>query len=204
MLLFKYPSGPIDTNAILFGEDGIGAAIDPSQGSAEKILAQAARSGLKIEKILLTHSNWDHIADLHVLKEKTGALLYVHPLDAKNVESPGSDGLPMMIPIAATRPDHLLKDGEIVTVGSLKLEVIHTPGHSPGSVCFYLASKGILFSGDTLFCGCIGRLDLPTGNPRAIKQSLQKLEKLPPHTRVISGHGPETELGREDVKRFYT
>jgi hydroxyacylglutathione hydrolase len=197
MLLFKFPSGPLDTNAILFGEDGKGAAIDPSLGSAEKIIAKAKESGLKIEKILLTHSHWDHIADVHDLKKRTGALLYVHPLDAKNVEVPGSDGLPLYFPILSAHPDHLLQDGEIIKVGALELEVIHTPGHTPGGVSFYLQSQEILFAGDTLFCGCMGRLDLPTGNAQNMWASLKKLAKLPPKTRVISGHGPETEIGKE-------
>jgi len=195
--VYQFPCGPLETNAILFGEGGIGAAIDPSLGSAEKIVVQAQQSGLKIEKILLTHSHWDHIADVHALKEKTGAFLCVHPLDAKNVEAPGSDGLPLYFPIAPARPDHLLRDGEIVTVGSLHLEVIHTPGHTPGGVCFYLAGQSILFAGDTLFCGSMGRTDLPTGNAQNMGSSLRKLAKLPPKTRVISGHGPDTEIGKE-------
>ena len=196
-VLHKFPCGPLETNAVLFGHGGIGAAIDPSLGSAEKIIAQAKESGLKVEKILLTHSHWDHIADVHVLQEQTGALLYVHPLDAKNVEAPGSDSLPLYFPIPSARPDHLIQDGEIVTVGPLKLEVIHTPGHTPGGVCFYLASHEILFAGDTLFRGSIGRLDLPTGNAESMWPSLRKLAKLPPKTRVISGHGPDTEIGKE-------
>jgi len=91
----------------------------------------------------------------------------------------------------------LLKEGEIVQVGPLRLEVIHTPGHSPGSVCFYIAAQGILIAGDTLFRGSIGRLDLPTGCAHDMWPSLKKLAKLPPKTRVISGHGPDTEIGKE-------
>jgi hydroxyacylglutathione hydrolase len=197
MLLFKFACGPLETNAILFGDEGKGAAIDPSLGSAEKIIAQAKQSGLAVEKILLTHSHWDHIADVQALKEKTGALLYVHPLDAKNIEEPGSDGLPLYFSISPAIADHLLQDGEIITVGPLQLETIHTPGHTPGGVCFYLASQGILFAGDTLFCGGMGRLDLPTGNAQSMSASLRKLAKLPPKTRVISGHGQETEIGKE-------
>ncbi len=197
MLLFKFPCGPLETNAILFGGSGRGAAIDPSLGSAKKIIDQAKRSGLAIEKILLTHSHWDHIADVHALKEKTGASLYVHQLDAMNVEAPGSDGLPLYFPITPSKPDHLLQGGEIITVGPFELQAIHTPGHTPGGVCFYLASEGILFAGDTLFCGGMGRLDLPTGNAQSMRASLRKLAMLPPKTRVISGHGRETEIGKE-------
>jgi len=203
MILYTFPSGPLETNAILFGEGKSGAVVDPSLGSTEKILHQAAQNKLQIEKILLTHSHWDHIADVKVLKEKTGALLYVHPLDAKNVENPGSDGLPIYFAIQGVAPDRFLKEGETIQVGSLQVEVIHTPGHSPGSVCLYLKDQGILLSGDTLFRGGIGRLDLPTGHPKAMEESLRKLAKLPPHTRVIPGHGPDTEIGKENVKRFY-
>jgi glyoxylase-like metal-dependent hydrolase (beta-lactamase superfamily II) len=197
MLIFKFPSGPLSTNAILFGDGGVGAVIDPAQGSTGKILAQADKSGLSIEKILLTHSHWDHIVDLQALQKETGAFVYVHKLDAENVEAPGSDGIPLYFPIAPVQPDHFLEEGQIVKVGALELKVIHTPGHSPGGVCFYLASEKILFAGDTLFKGTYGRLDTPTGDVEGMRQSLQKLAKLPPDTRVISGHGPDTEIGKE-------
>ena len=197
MFLSIHPSGPLRTNAILFGGDGIGAVIDPAMGSADPILLEAEANGLKIEKILLTHSHWDHIVDLHKLQAKTGAFVYVHPLDAANVEAPGSDGLPA-IPIAPVQPDFLLEDGEIIKVGALQLEVIHTPGHSLGCVCFYLEKEGILFAGDTLFKGSLGRLDLPTGHPEKMWPSLKRLAKLPSKTRVIPGHGPETEIGKEN------
>lgn len=203
MILYKFPCGPLKTNAILFGISHSGAVVDPSMGSTVEILRRAEENNLRIEKILLTHSHWDHIADVKVLKEKTGALLYVHPLDAKNVETPGSDGLPLFFQIQGTAPDRFLKEEETVQVGSLRVEVIHTPGHSPGSVCLYLKDQNILISGDTLFCGGIGRLDLPTGDPEAMERSLRKLAGLPPQTRVIPGHGPDTELGKENVKRFY-
>ncbi len=202
MFLKIFPSGPLQTNAILFAENGIGAVIDPSMGSTALILEE----GIKVEKILLTHSHWDHIVDLKKLKSFTGANVYVHSLDAKNVQKPGSDGLPS-IPIPGVEPDFLLEDGEHVKLGSLQLEVIHTPGHSPGSVCFYLASHGILFAGDTLFQGSCGRVDLPTSNPDNMWLSLKRLCHLPPKTRVIPGHGPETTIEKENwmekAEEFY-
>ena len=197
MIVFKFPSGPLRTNAILIGDGSSGAVIDPAMGSTDKILKQAAKHNLNIEKILLTHSHWDHIVDVKRLKEETGALLYVHPLDAKNIEMPGTDGLPIVLPIEGAHPDRFLKEGEIIEVGSIKLEVICTPGHSPGSVCFYSRGENILFSGDTLFFRATGRLDLATGNPELFQESLEKLARLPPHTRVVPGHGPDTEIGQE-------
>ena len=201
MILHKFACGPLRTNAILFGIDGIGAVIDPAMGSAEKIVHQAQADGLEIKKIFLTHSHWDHIVDAKLLKEQTGALLYVHPFDAKNIEVPGTDGLPLATPISGVAPDLFLNEGESISLGSLTIEVIHTPGHSPGSVCLYLREQGILFSGDTLFAGAIGRLDLPTGVPEMMEESLEKLAALPPETKVIPGHGPDTKIGH--VKRFY-
>ncbi|MES2273349.1 MAG: MBL fold metallo-hydrolase [Chlamydiota bacterium] len=140
MFFFKFPSGPLNTNAILLGciQTKKSVVIDPSPGSAESLLHKSAEQGWQIEKILLTHSHWDHFADAHLLKNKLGVPLYVHPLDAKNLEHPGSDGLPLFIPIQPVTPDHFLQEGDILEVGQLRLEVIHTPGHSPGGVCFHL------------------------------------------------------------------
>ncbi|MDE3056006.1 MAG: MBL fold metallo-hydrolase [Verrucomicrobiota bacterium] len=197
MQFFLFPSGPLRTNAILVEEGGVAAVIDPAMGSAEKILQCAARLSCRIEVILLTHSHWDHIVDVHLLKEKTGASLYVHRLDAGNMERPGSDQLSLSLSIQGASPDHLLNGGETISVGSLSFHVLHTPGHSPGSVSFYLPTHHLLFSGDTLFCRAIGRTDLPTGAPEAMKTSLQLLATLPPDTRVIPGHGPETTIVKE-------
>ena len=198
MYIHKFPSGPFQTNAILIGctETKKGAVIDPSLDSAGPILQMAAKHGLTLEKILLTHSHWDHFADAH----KFNLPIYIHPLDAHNLEKPGSDGLPFPIPIHPVKATHFLKEGEIVSVGNLKLEVIHTPGHSPGGVCFYLREQKLLIAGDTLFKGGIGNLSLPTAQSELMWQSLAKLAKLPPETRVISGHGPETTIGNEHLK----
>lgn len=197
MEFYIFPSGPLRTNAILLVDQGIAAVIDPSMGSTEEILKKLNDLHAKIEKILLTHSHWDHIVDVSLLKEKTGAVIYVHRLDAKNMERPGSDQLPLPIAIDGVKPEVLFNDGDIIKVGNLQLEVIHTPGHSPGSVCFYLKEHNLLFSGDTLFCGAIGRTDLATGSPETIWDSLKRLSELPEDTRVIPGHGPETSIGKE-------
>lgn len=199
MILHKFPSGPLETNAILFAcaKTKKGAVIDPALGSAKILLQQAEEEGLVIEKILLTHSHWDHFADADSLKKATKAPLFVHFSDAKNVEHPGSDQIPFFFAVHPVKPDHFLKGGETLEVGTLKLEVIHTPGHSPGGVCFYLQSQKVLFSGDTLFRGSIGNLQLPTAQPTQMWHSLEKLAQLPPETRVIPGHGEDTTIGEE-------
>ena len=200
MFLFKFPFGPLETNALLVGssERKVAVAIDPSLGSCGAILAKASELGVKIEKIFLTHSHWDHFADAHALKEETEAPLYVHPLDAKNIEHPGSDGIPLFFPVHPVSADHFLNEGETIVLGDLHFEVIHSPGHSPGSVCFYLRAQKLLISGDTLFRGSMGNLQLPTAQANQMWLSLGKLAALPPETRVIPGHGPETTIGQEN------
>ncbi len=148
--------------------------------------------------LLLTHSHWDHTADMAFLKKKLRVPLFVHKLDAPNLGAPGSDGLPLLTDIVPVEPDHFLEDGQQISVGKLKLEVLHTPGHSPGGVCFYLPEENTLISGDTLFQGTIGRLDFPNSSPERMWESLDKLAQLPSETRVIPGHGEETTIGKED------
>jgi glyoxylase-like metal-dependent hydrolase (beta-lactamase superfamily II) len=193
------PSGPLQTNAILLGctETKQAAVIDPAFGSTPKILQSAQQHGLKIDQIFLTHSHWDHIAEVHLLKEKTGAKVFVHPEDAGNLSSPGSDGLSLQVSIQGVEPDGFLEEGRPMNVGQLLIEVIHTPGHSPGGVCLYLPEEHVLFSGDTLFRGSIGHIHFSTGEPDRMWDSLKKLAALPLNTRVIAGHGKETTLARE-------
>jgi glyoxylase-like metal-dependent hydrolase (beta-lactamase superfamily II) len=199
MFFQKFPSGPLQTNAVLVGcnETKKALVIDPAFESSEEILAVARDQGLQIEAILLTHSHWDHIADVDALKRSTQALVYVHSLDAGNLENPGSDKIPLFFPILGTRPDRFLEEGQRIRVGHLEFAVLHTPGHSPGSVCFYLEQNAILFSGDTLFRGSIGALHLPTAEPTKMWGSLRKLAALPPSTHVVPGHGPDTTLADE-------
>jgi len=201
MLLYKFPSPPLNTNAILIApkEGGLAAVIDPAWESTERILRQADQDRLEIVKIFLTHSHWDHIADAQLLKSKTGATVHVHLLDAQNAKTPGKDGVLSYLPhsILPVEIDSFFQDGDILSVGLLEIEVIHTPGHSPGSVCFYLRKEGILISGDTLFADAYGRVDLATGEPDKMKDSLKKLSRLPSSTRVIPGHGVDTEIGKE-------
>lgn len=199
MIIYIFPCGPFKTNTILLGcpITKKAAVFDPAFLSTTQVLDFAEKDQLKIEKILLTHSHWDHFADAFVLKQKTGAELYVHELDAPNLRQPGSDRLPIMIPIHPVQYDHLVQDGDEVSVGDISFRVIHTPGHSPGGVCYYSFENKLLIAGDTLFCGSYGNVQFPTSSPECMWKSLKKLGQLPEVTKVIPGHGPNTTIGTE-------
>jgi hydroxyacylglutathione hydrolase len=199
MIIQAFPSGPFSTNAYVVSCPATKrtAIIDPAPDSAQSIIKYIEKNSLIPDKILLTHSHWDHIADASILKAKYNIPIYIHQEDAGNLENPGSDGLPCWINIAAVKPDEWLLEGTPVFVGDLKFEVIHTPGHTPGGVCFYCKEHNLLLSGDTLFQGTIGNLSFPTGRPHLMWDSLKKLARLPPETQVYPGHGSKTSIKAE-------
>jgi glyoxylase-like metal-dependent hydrolase (beta-lactamase superfamily II) len=199
MILECFPLGPVETNGILLASEKTkeAVAIDVPSGGAACFARRVRELSLEPVLILLTHSHWDHIVDAAALKRLWGVPLWVHAEDAGNVEAPGSDGLPLWQPIEGVRPDGLLEDGQVIAIGELSLRVIHTPGHTPGCVCFYVESEKVLISGDTLFRGTIGRVNLPTARPEKMWESLKRLAQLPPDTRVVPGHGEETTIGAE-------
>jgi hydroxyacylglutathione hydrolase len=199
MIVQSFPSGPFETNAYVIGceKSKFSAIIDPAPNSSSAIVSYLNERNLIPKMILITHSHWDHIGDAAALKEKFQCPVYVHPLDRANLQRPGSDGLPLWASIIGVQPDRLFEEGEIIEIGELKLQVIHTPGHSPGGICLYCPEHHTLLSGDTLFSGSIGNLSFPTANPEDMWASLDKLAKLPPETIVYPGHGPTTTIGRE-------
>jgi glyoxylase-like metal-dependent hydrolase (beta-lactamase superfamily II) len=174
------------------------AIIDAPQGVTSEILEAIEKHHLVVKMILITHSHWDHIADAASLKNKLGAPLYVHSSDAGNLKQPGSDRLTLHFPIEGVSPDGFLNGGDRLELGNLVLEVIETPGHTPGGICLWLEKEKVLFSGDTLFRKSIGRVDLPTGNREDMLNSLKKLGNLPSETKVYPGHGPATTIGAEN------
>ena len=171
--------------------------IDPGAG-ASYILKAVDDSGLKVRYIVLTHQHPDHIGALREVKEATGAKVAIHSDDADGFRRGRSFG--PMGGISASQPpptpDWLLKEGDILEIGGLRLSVLHTPGHSRGGIC--LLVDGVLFSGDTLFNFSIGRSDMPGGDGYQLIESIRtKLLVLPDETVVLPGHGPETTIGAE-------
>lgn len=199
MIIKQLPLGPIQTNCYLVGCEVTreGIVIDPGE-EAERILAEIKTLGLTIKYILNTHAHFDHILANGPLVKATGAPLALHPLDLPLLRQNGGAALFGYFAPPSPEPDMALAEGDTLTFGTHSLQVLFTPGHTPGHVSFYEAQAGIIFDGDVLFAGGIGRTDLPGGDYETLMTSIaEKLMTLPDETVVYSGHGPVTTIGRE-------
>lgn len=198
MILETLVVGMIQANCYLVGDakTGEGVVIDPG-GDVPVILRALEAHKLKPVAILATHGHFDHVEGLAGLKRATNAPILVHKSDMPLIQGMTTQGQLFGIRVeAAPPPDRFLEDGDTLPVGGLTLQVLHTPGHSPGSVCF-LVDRSV-FVGDLLFAGSIGRTDLQGGDYDTLIRSVQqKIFTLPADTTVYPGHGPATSVGVE-------
>ncbi len=198
MIMIRLPLGIYAANCYILGcpETKKACVIDPG-GEHNKILDALKLHDLSLEVIVLTHGHMDHIGGLADLAEATGAQIAIHKDDQMMLEDPKSNlSSAMGAGAISIKADRLLKDGDKIDFGKLRLKVIHTPGHTPGGIC--LKSGESLFTGDTLFLRSVGRTDLAGGDQNALTQSIKKkLYKLPDDTLVYPGHGPESNIGFE-------
>ncbi len=199
MILAALPVGLIQTNCYVVGceETKEGVVIDPG-GHPERILAEVKRQGLTIKYVLDTHAHFDHTDANRAVLQATGALLALHPQELPLLRASGGAAFFGLQADPSPLPDLELHNGDQLEVGQLRFEVLHTPGHTPGHVCFYEPAEGVLFDGDVLFYRGIGRTDLPGGSWRQLMDSIERvLFALPEDTVVYSGHGPATTIGEE-------
>jgi glyoxylase-like metal-dependent hydrolase (beta-lactamase superfamily II) len=200
MILETFPVGLLQCNCTLLGDETTGEAmvIDPGD-NIPQILARIAKHGLTLKQIVITHAHIDHVGGALKLKQQTGAPILLNQQDLPLLEmmdmQAGWLGVqtPEVAPPDASAEDHL-----VVGLGNYPAQVLHTPGHTPGSICLHFAPQKLLIAGDTLFAGSIGRTDLPGGDFKTIIRSIRdRLLPLPEDTRVIPGHGSVTTIGEE-------
>ncbi len=200
MQVITIPCGILDANAYLLiePENGEAALIDAPCADG-RLWEEVQRRGHAMRYLLLTHGHIDHIAGVQAIRDATHAMVGIHTADAPCLRNTtASLAKPMGLPAAnhpSITPDLLLSDGQTLPLGKVSIEVIHTPGHTPGGVCYRCGD--LLFTGDTLFAGSYGRTDFPGGSMDEIRASCLRLIGLPGVARVLPGHGPETTLKAE-------
>ena len=190
--------GPLGENAYLLVDDAAGKAVFVDPGDEPgTLLAALDASGASLEAIWLTHAHMDHVGAVAGIRRAHRVPVYLHPLDRPMYDRAEQIAATWGLTIEAPPPpDRELADGDTLTCGTLRFEVMHVPGHAPGHVVIH--GNGIAFVGDLVFAGSIGRTDLPLSNPREMSRSLHRLTAgLPPDTVLLPGHGPVTRLDTE-------
>ncbi len=200
MYMERIPAGIYDANCYLIAceETGKAAVIDPG-GDADKILHKIKENEFDLEYIILTHGHGDHIGGVKQIKKNTDAKILIHEDDEYLIESAEKNFSNMLKgPGVEFSADQLLEDGDSLNLGNLKLDIIHTPGHTPGGIT--IKSGDLLFTGDTLFANSIGRTDFEKGSSKEIIKSIKtRLLFFHGDTKVLPGHGPASTIGIEKV-----
>jgi len=192
MIFEQIPVGQMQNFSYLIGDSKEAAVVDPGW-EVDKVLQIASKHDLEVRYVLITHSHYDHINEVKNIVDATDATVYVHKEDVDEIKNKGVEKI------------KIIKDNDEISVGKVKIKVLHTPGHTPGSVCYLVDNK--LITGDTLFVENIGRTDLPGGDPKIIIESLDRLKKLDENIEVYPGHDygsiPHSTIKHEKKNNFY-
>jgi glyoxylase-like metal-dependent hydrolase (beta-lactamase superfamily II) len=193
MKIETYTGGMLETNGYYLPEARV--LIDAPEGIAD----EAKDQKWQVDTLLLTHGHYDHIWDAAAVRDQFGCRVLYHPLDRVLLTDPTIwRRFGLMVDLPPVEADADLKEGDILELGPVTFEQFHIPGHCAGSICFYDKKAGVVFGGDVLFAGGVGRWDLPGGSQEQLFTGIRtKLYPLPDETRVYPGHGPSTTIGRE-------
>ena len=206
MQIIMNTGGIASTNSYLVADETTKQAVifDAPDGTVEPLLDAADVHGWDVIGLWLTHGHFDHVADHAVVTKRfPNAKVLMHPLDEPKLQDPRSwiFALPFVIP--ARSVDGHLSDGQKLSLGSLAVEVIHTPGHSPGHVMFHFPTEKILIGGDLIIMGAVGRTDLPDADYPTLQESIRRVMRLPDDTNLLGGHGDASLLGDERRGNLY-
>ena len=200
MTITPYTGGYVQTNGYLFETPAGNLLVDAPEGVAAWIDAQ----GVRVDDVLLTHQHYDHVMDAAALQERGAKLHAFAPYSTELTLEAAARAWGMPISVVPYRIDSLFEMERPLRLAGLDFQLAHVPGHATDAVTFYLADAGVVFSGDTLFAGSIGRTDLPGGSTQQLLDGIDRhLLTLAPETRVLSGHGPATTIGREAAENPY-
>ena len=194
--------GPFQENCYVIGDEssGAGAVIDPGD-EAVRIALLVEQTGLQVEQIVITHAHIDHVGAVAALVDEYSCPVLMHAEAEPMLEQLPTQAMMMGLRFGKVpKVDRYVEDNEVLTVGGLELRSLYTPGHAPGHLAFYVEGEGMVLSGDALFAGSVGRVDLPGGSMEVLMRSIeQRLLTLPDETRVYPGHGPPTAIGEEKM-----
>jgi len=198
MILEMLTVGPFQENCYIIGDEGVGALIDPGDEAARIALA-VEQTNLEIGSIIVTHAHIDHVGAVAALVDEYSCPVLMHADAEPMLKQLPTQAMMMGMKFGKVPAvDRRVEDEEVLEVGALKLRSLYTPGHAPGHLAFYVEDEGLVLSGDALFAGSVGRVDLPGGSLEVRMRSIEeRLLTLPDETRVYPGHGPQTTIGNE-------
>ena len=193
------PGGPLETNAFLVVDPSTLTAllVDTPPQTRDEIVRLVGELGVTVQRIVLTHTHWDHIVDALALRDALEAPLLAHPDADARLQSPGSKLMDLPYTIEPITPDDHLAEGDTVALGEHSFDVYHLPGHDPAHIVLYSADDKLMFGGDVLFPGGHGTTEVPGADQATMVRSLARLLELPDDVTVYPGHGAETTIGAE-------
>jgi len=200
MILKWLTVGPFQENCYIVGDEvsGVGAIVDPGD-EASRIAMTVEQTDLEVGSIIVTHAHIDHVGAVAALVDEYACPVLMHAEAEPMLEQLPTQAMMMGLRFGKVPAvDHHIPDEEVLEVGDLNLRSLYTPGHAPGHLAFYIEDEGLVLSGDALFAGSVGRVDLPGGSMEVLMRSIEeRLLTLPDETTVYPGHGPQTEIGNE-------